>query len=222
MTLTATVLFLLMGPSWLQETETPKPVEVARVSRYCEGPVFDHDGNLYVSHGRFITRITPQGETAIWAEAAGTNGHKVLGDGTHLVCDRIQHAVLRLAADGQLLGEAVTDCGARAVEEPNDLTLDQSGGFYFTDPGPYPEATKQPIGRVCYVDAAGETHLVADELHFPNGIALRAGGRTLLVAEDTRNRILEYPVSLTGPARPCESFPRSSHPRRSGSGRFGP
>ena len=161
--------------------------------------MFDHDGNLYVSHGRFLTRMTPQGETTIWAETAGANGHKVLGDGTHLVCDRVQHAVLHLSADGQFLENAASDW-------PNDLTLDQSGGFYFTDPGPYTEAATRAIGRVCYVDARRETFLVADELHFPNGIVLRANGRALLVAEDSRNRILEYPVLSPGQLGPAKVF----------------
>jgi len=159
-----------------------------------------------VSHGGLITRVTPQGEAAIWAETGGANGHKILGDGTHLVCDRIHHAVLHLSAAGQLLGNAASDCGSRALEEPNDLTLDRNGGFYFTDPGPYREAMANPIGRVCYVEASGETHLVADQLFFPNGIALRSDGRTLLVAEDMRNRILQYAVLSQGQLGPSEVF----------------
>jgi gluconolactonase len=183
---------------WAQTERIPAPVEFARLPTYTEGPVFGLDGNLYVSHGRFITRLAPNGVAAVWAETGGPNGHKVLEDGTHLVCDRTHHAVIHLAVDGELLGMAASQCGGQPVRAPNDLTLAPDGGFYFTDPGPYAEALEQPIGRVCFVDAAGNSYLVADELHFPNGIVLRPDGNTLLVAEDASNRILEYPVLSPG------------------------
>jgi len=50
------------------------------------------------------------------------------------------------------------------------------------------------------VDARGKTHLVAEGLAFPNGIALRPGGRTLLVGESNRNRILAYDLVSPGKA----------------------
>ena len=31
-----------------------------------------------------------------WAETGAPNGHKILADGTHLICDASQHAVLHL------------------------------------------------------------------------------------------------------------------------------
>ena len=60
------------------------PVEVVRVPSYCEGIVFDQQGNGYISHGKFITRVGPDGKASIWAETGSPDGHKVLGDSTHL------------------------------------------------------------------------------------------------------------------------------------------
>ncbi len=172
-------------------------VEIARLPSYSEGPVFDHDGNLFVSHPPYISRISPGADPVVWAETGTPNGHKILADGTHLVCDR---NVLRLSASGETLGNAATDCGGHALRQTNDITLDPNGGFYFTDPGEMPAAAEQPIGRVCYVDAEGYSYLVAEGLGFPNGIVLRPDGSTLLVAESTRNRVLQFEVSSPGKA----------------------
>src|SRR5262249_46809853 len=84
----------------------------------------------------------------------------------------------------------------KPLRAPNDLCLDGHGGFYFTDPGGSDD--KKPIGTVHYVDGRGKTHLVAGGLAFPNGIVLRPDGKTLLLAESKKNRVLEDPVRAPG------------------------
>ena len=79
----------------LPEPDKAKTVEMFRVPNYCEGVVFDHAGNGYISWGKTITRFTLDGKHAPWAETGAPNGHKILADGTHLVCDASQHAVPR-------------------------------------------------------------------------------------------------------------------------------
>jgi gluconolactonase len=148
-----------------------------------------------VYHGH-IYRIGASGEAKIWAETGAPNGHKILGDGTHLVCDGSQRAVLRLDAEGKVTGKASAECDGKPLRAPNDLTLDAKGGFYFTDPGG--SNLKNPIGTIHYVDARGRTHLVAEGLAFPNGIALRPDGKTLLVGESNHNRILSYEIVSPG------------------------
>ncbi len=205
--LTLTALAALAAD--LPESNAVKPVEVILVPEYSEGIVFDHQGNAYISHGEFITRVAPGGKPTLWATTrtpggkgnpgvkGAPNGHKVLADGTHLVCDASHHAVLHLDADGKMLEPASKECDGKPLRGPNDLTLDtKHGGFYFTDPGD--STLKNPIGTVHYVDARGKTHLVAGGLAFPNGIVLRPDGKTLLVGESQKNRILEYPVLAPG------------------------
>jgi gluconolactonase len=174
-----------------------RPVEVVRTGDYSEGVVVDHDGNLFFSHGKVITKTTPDGKhPETWAETGAPNGHKVLADGTHLVCDAGQHAVLHLDADGKQLAPASKDSEGQRLRGPNDLTLDPQGGFYFTDPGGSDETNR--IGTVHYVDPKGVTHTVAQGLAFPNGIVLRPGGKELLVGESKENRILAFPVEAPG------------------------
>ena len=97
-----------------------------------------------------------------------------------------------------MLAPASKSCQGTPLRGPNDLSLDTpNGGFYFTDP--FDSGLENPIGTVHYVDKDGTTHLLDEGLAYPNGIVLRPDGRTLLVAESQKNRILIY--SVQGPGR---------------------
>jgi gluconolactonase len=174
-----------------------KPIEVVRTGDYTEGVVVDHEGNLYFSHEKIVTKVSPDGQATTWAETGAPNGHKVLADGTHLICDARRHAVLHLDARGRELPPAAIESDGRPLRGPNDLTLDPTtGGVYFTDPADSDE--KKPYGSVHYIDPRGACHTVAVGLAFPNGIVIRPGGKELLVAESKRNRILAFPVNGPG------------------------
>jgi len=181
----------------LPDPATVKPVKLFTVPHYCEGVVFDHQGNGYLSEGKNIVKFSLDGRHKVWATTGAPNGHKILADGTHLVCDASRHAMLHLDADGKFLNNASIHCDGKPLRGPNDLSLDPKGGFYFTDPGG--SSDKKPIGTVHYVDAHGTTHLLDSGLAFPNGIVLVPGGKRLLVGESKHNRILEYAV--TGPGK---------------------
>jgi gluconolactonase len=199
------LLALVLAPALLAGADLPpqaavKPTKIAEVPGYCEGIVFDRGGVGYVSdtqHGTIYT-VTTDGKTAVWAKTTAPNGHKILADGTHLVCDK--GAVLHLDASGKRLADASNECEGKPLRAPNDLTIDPKGGFYFTDPGG--SNRQNPIGTVHYVDPQGKTHLVAQGLAFPNGIVLRPDGKTLVVGESERNRVLSYPVMAPGKLGP--------------------
>lgn len=206
--LASSVLPMTATPS-LSAAELPDPAKVKltkilEVPNYCEGVVFDREGNGYISHKDTITKFTLDGKSSVWAVTGAPNGHKILSDGTHLVCDASRHAVLHLSADGKLLEPASKECGGKPLRGPNDLTLDLAGkGFYFTDPGE--SGIKNPIGTVHFVDARG-THLVAGGLAYSNGIVLVPGGKRLLVAESQKNRVLEYEILAPGKAGKMKVF----------------
>lgn len=195
----------------LPSAESTKPIELLQVDSYSEGVVFGHQGEGYISWADTISRFDLTGKHEVFAKTGAPNGHKILADGTHLVCDASQHAVLHLAADGKPLEHASKECDGKPLRGPNDLTLDPAGGFYFTDPGE--SSLEKPIGTVHYVDTAGKTHLVASGLAFPNGIVLTADGKKLWVAESQKNRVLEYPVlspGKVGPMKVLVDLPKSS------------
>ena len=195
------LLALALVPTVLLTGDLPaqsavNPVKVAEVPGYCEGIVFDKAGQAYVSdtqHGT-IYKVSPEGKTALWASTPAPNGHKILADGTHLVCDK--GAVLHLDASGTRLKDASNECDGTPLRSPNDLTIDPKGGFYFTDPGG--SDVKNPIGTVHYVDPQGKTHRIAEGLAFPNGVVLRPDSQTLLVGESEYNRVLVFEVLSPG------------------------
>ncbi|MCC6145664.1 MAG: SMP-30/gluconolactonase/LRE family protein [Candidatus Hydrogenedentes bacterium] len=172
--------------------------EVCTVPSYCEGIVFDRAGDAYISHGRFISRVARDGKPVTWAETGAPNGHKVLPDGTHIVCDASQHAVLHLDANGKVIGKAAAACDGKPLRGPNDCTLDPKGGFYFTDPGGGSTVDK-PIGTVHHVSPTGEVRLCASDFPMPNGIVLRPDGSQLLFGDSLRNTV--YVCDVAGPGR---------------------
>jgi len=192
---------LLLQASQAQQPRPVQPVEFASSETFSEGPVFDYAGNFFFSHANFVSRITPDGSRYVWAQAPIANGHKVLPDGTHLLCST--GAVLHLNPQGHILGKASAECEGAPLRAPNDLTLDAKGGFYFTDPGGSREA---PIGTVHYVDSNRKTHLAAGGMRVPNGIVLSPDRTTLYVAETVPNRIVRFPVLPGGRLGSLEVF----------------
>jgi gluconolactonase len=181
----------------LPDPAKAKTVMLFKVPNYCEGVVFDQTGNGYISWGKTITKFSIDGKNAPWAETGAPNGHKILADGTHLVCDASRHAVLKLSAEGKLLEPASKECDGQPLRGPNDLTLDTpNGGFYFSDPGE--SSLEKRIGTVHYVDKAGKTHLVDKGLAFPNGIVLTPDGKQLYLAESQTNQVHVYEVKGPG------------------------
>src|SRR5687768_5485391 len=67
----------------------PQVDEIARMGPHgCEGMAFDAEGRLFMSNtqGTEILLIGQDGQVSEWTtELQAPNGHKVRGDGTHLV-----------------------------------------------------------------------------------------------------------------------------------------
>src|SRR5262249_60709389 len=67
----AALAFLVLTVGELPKAEAVKIEEVVRVPSYCEGIVFDHAGNGYISHGKFVTKIAPDGKKSQWLDSGG-------------------------------------------------------------------------------------------------------------------------------------------------------
>lgn len=191
--LLAALAFSCSSPEPTAEPEAAappsEPVLVAEIGKFNEGVVVDHDGNIYVSHEDQISRISPSGDVSAWASTPSPNGHKIMADGRHIICDR-EGAVYILDASGQTLRKIDVPTGA------NDVALDGAGGFYFSSP--YGSQEDPSVGKICHVDAAGELTIVATNIHYPNGIVLRPDGQALIVGESFANRLWEFPVEAPG------------------------
>jgi gluconolactonase len=210
--LCATGLILTLGAA-VPKSDV-KPVRLLTLPEYTEGVVFDRDGNGYISHGKTIGKFTIDGKHETWLETGGPNGHKILPDGTHLVCDRSHRTVLRISKDGKLLGDAVTTYNGKRFEGPNDLTIDvKNDGFYFTDPEN--STLENPIGAVYHVsstDGQGAVTQVDKGMAYPNGVALTPDGKKLYVGESLTNRVYVYEVispGRVGPRRILAELPKA-------------
>ena len=120
-----------------------------------------------------------------------------LPSGELVVFDSSHGRLLRGPAGGPLKPWVdVSDVGAAG----NEVIAAPDGGVFINvgnfDPrAGFPDA---PVGRLAYVDGGGAVRIVADELAFPNGMALGAGGRTLLLAESHAGRLAGFTVGPGG------------------------
>ena len=76
--------------------------------------------------------------------------------------------------------------------------VDARGNAYVNTIGfDFPGGEPAP-GSVVLVTPAGAVRMVADDLAFPNGMAITADGETLIVAESYGNRLTAYDIGQTG------------------------
>ena len=181
-----------------------RAVEIASFAGQADGIVFDYTGTAYVSHNDSVSTVTLDGEVVNWARTGGPRGHVILRDGTHLICDVSQRAVLHLDAEGNQIRKVATKSDGHLLRAPNDITVDRSGGFYFTDPGH--SRIRNAIGRVHYAASDGTVRAVVENLGFPEGIALTPDGSALFIAESHKNRIVKCDVSAPGKVGAPEVF----------------
>jgi len=177
----------------------------APIDSFLEGPSFDRAGNLYVTdipHGR-IFRIAPGLEWTLAAEYDGwPNGIAIHRDGALWIAD-YRRGLLRW--DGQ--GEPAPILARRNSESfrgLNDLTFDAQGNCYFTDQGQ--TGLHDPTGRVYRLRTDGRLDMVLAGIPSPNGIALNAHGRALLVAVTRANQVWRGPLLADGSVSKVGAF----------------
>lgn len=189
------------------------PRQYATGLAYPEGPSFDREGQLFVCVRRsgYIVRITTDGRVEHFMSCAKPNGSKFHPSGDLYVCDSFGGQVLAVTPTSEVRC-VVNSFEAKPLLGPNDLVFDATGGLFFTDPGLEIEAA---VGGVYRLDVSGRLDRVAEDLQFPNGIALTPGDQALLVAESGTQRILQWDLS---PGRLPEGGPmvfaelRDGHP----------
>ncbi len=119
-----------------------------------------------------------------------------LPDGRLLVVDSAQRRLLRREPDGSMVTHATL---AEFSEKPwNDIVVDERGNAYVNGIGyDFPGGEPAP-GLLVLVTPQGDVRKVAEDLSFPNGMAITADGATLIVAESHGNRLTAYAVDPNG------------------------
>lgn len=189
----------------------PSSQVLLRGLAFGEAPRWRHD-RLWFSdfyrHGVFT--VDEEGtETRVLDVPGQPSGLGWLPDGDLLVVSMIDRRVLRVGADGTVSTHA--DLSGLATFHTNDMLVDEAGRAYVGNFG-YDlhadlKAREIPViladesaGRavLARIDPDGTVHSAADDLRFPNGMALVDGGRTLVVAETLRLRLTAFDVAEDG------------------------
>jgi gluconolactonase len=178
----------------------------ARGFEFPEGPAFDRYGLLYLVNlrGGYVSRVSPAGEVEKFASTGGApNGSAFHPGGDLYVADSGLNSILAIDQTGKVR-EVCRAYRGEKFQAPNDLCFDRAGGLYFTDPPPV--TNPNPIGRLFYLNTAGEPDLLDEGIAYSNGLALDATEENLYVVETRTGRILRYQVQGPGQLGPRQVF----------------
>ena len=165
---------------------------------FLEGPVFDTQGNLYVTDIPFgrVFRIDPKGEWDLVAQWDGEpNGMKFLSDTELLVTD-YKNGLMRLNIQTGQVKAFLKRRNSESFKGVNDLVLDARGNVYFTDQGQ--TGMHDPSGRVYRLSPDGKLDLLLNNVPSPNGIVLSPDERFLFVAATRGNAVWRMPLLSDG------------------------
>jgi gluconolactonase len=173
---------------------------------FLEGPVFDEQGNLYVTDIPFgrVFRINPQGEWDLVAQWDGEpNGMKFLNAGQLLVTDYKNGLVVLDVQSGQVR-PYLERRNSERFKGLNDLVFDSKGNLYFTDQGQ--TGLHDPTGRVYRLTPDGRLDMMLSNVPSPNGIVLSNDERFLFVAATRGNCVWRMPLLADGSVSKAGQF----------------
>jgi gluconolactonase len=125
-------------------------------------------------------------------------------DGALYITDEGRRSIVRVAPDGTV-SDFISEFEGRPLNGPNDLSFDDKGNLFFTDP--WGSGAEKPTGRVFgYNWRSRSLNLIATGMRFPNGIVVRRS--RLYVAETFANLVWVYDVTGPGEASGKSEFAR--------------
>jgi sugar lactone lactonase YvrE len=165
--------------------------------KFAEG-IRWHDGQLWVSDmlGKRIVRIDQQGHVHDVAQVENCpSGLGWLPDGRMIAVSMVDAKLLLVGAPGL---EVYAELGSICRGTPNDMVVDGQGRAYVGNAGCnlFAGLDPRPTNLVLVVDGAARE--VADDLIFPNGMAITPDGRTLIVAETFAHRLTAFDIEPDG------------------------
>ncbi len=167
-----------------------------------EGVAAGHDGMIYFSDITFtftckdekgaleaghIWKFDPQtGKTAIFRSPSGmSNGIKFDARGNMIVAEGADFGGRRVIRTDMEIGKSYIVAAlydGRRFNAPNDITIDEKGRVYFSDPRYLGlEPIDQPVMAVYRIDLDGSIHRIVTDAGKPNGIAVSPDQKTLYV-----------------------------------------
>lgn len=178
--------------------------QIAQGVDHPEGICRTFDDRIYFGGEKGqLYELEPDGSVT---ELLSTNGFMLGlaadGDGLIYGCDPGNRCVWRIdpvARTREIFCASAT--GRGDLITPNWGCFDQHGSYYLSDSGSW----KSADGVVVVVRPGGDASVwTAESRNFPNGLALSADGRHLLVLESTPGALVRYEIAADGSAGPRE------------------
>ncbi len=173
-----------------------------------EGAAVAPDGRVYFSDITFtfaalpnaveaghIWRYDPEtGKTSIFRSPSGmSNGIKFDANGDMLVARGADYGGRTVIRTDMETGKSYIIAGlyeSRPFNAPNDITIDEKGRIYFSDPRYLGhEPVDQPVMGVYRIDTDASIHRVITDAGKPNGVAISPDQRTLYVVSNDNGAV---------------------------------
>jgi len=175
-------------------------IDRGRGLRFTESPRW-HDGKLWFLdiHDKRIKTADLEGRVETAVELGFIpNAFGFRRDGSLLVGDAMQRQIHRW--DGKALqplanlADITTFCLSDGIVDAQDRMYVGDIGYNFFDP------TLKPVDTcvIACVEPDGRARVVADGLHFPNGMVITPDGKTLIVGETMGHRLTAFDVQADG------------------------
>jgi sugar lactone lactonase YvrE len=174
--------------------------------RFAEAPRW-HNDRLWFSDffRQEVMAVTEQGQSEVMFRLDDSpSGLGWRPDGSLLVVS-MHHQQLLVWRGGVLA--RVADLSTHAGGPCNDMVVDAQGRAYVGNFG-FDLYAKEEARATCLlrVDLDGSVHRVAEDMWFPNGMAITPDGQTLMVAETFRNRLTAFTIAPDGSLKNRQVF----------------
>lgn len=203
-----TVAGLVFSSASAEEPIVPDGAQVEKLfeSRFLtEGICSAPDGMMYFSEITFshqsrdatgaveagnIWKFDPSTKkTTIFRSPSGmSNGIKFDAAGNMIVAEGADFGGRRVTRTDMKSGKAYIIASAfegRRLNSPNDISIDEKGRIYFTDPRYLGhEPVEQSIMAVYRIDTDGSIHQIITDAGKPNGVAISPDQKTLYVVSN--------------------------------------
>jgi gluconolactonase len=144
-------------------------------------------GQLEAGH---IWKFDPAGgKTTVFRSPSGmSNGIKFDARGDMIVAEGADYGGRRVTRTDMTTGKSYILAGTfdgRPFNAPNDITIDEKGRIYFSDPRYLGhEPLDQPVMAVYRIDPDGKIHRVITDAGKPNGVCISPDQKTLYVVSN--------------------------------------
>lgn len=211
-----TCLFCLVLCSELPAQLIPGGAKVDKVfdgGAFLEGPAAAPDGSIYFSditnpsttgmQVGHIWRYDPKtGKATIFRSPSGqSNGLEFDAVGRLVAVEGANGGGRRVTRTDMTTGRAtalVLSFNGRAFNSPNDVTIDEKGRVWFTDPRySGPEPIEQSVMGVYRIDENGTVALAIANAGKPNGVVMSPDQKTLYVASNDNGAMGPLPQGVT-------------------------